>query len=119
MRFRLTWLLIFLLSFECLGQLPATDPLARFSVGAAVRVVAKDGRSFEGTVESKAAPDFTLRTRNGSSVTLRYDEIRSADALPQRKAGGKAKWIVLGVVAGVAAIVGGIFAVRLHNEGAI
>jgi hypothetical protein len=117
-RAQVSWMLALILAGGSLAQEPPGNALTKFSVGAAIRVRAVDGRKFEGSLEEKRERDFSLRTKKQGTVVLSYGEVRSADAFHGKGSGRKATWIAVGVLAAVV-VIGVVFAVRLKNEGAI
>lgn len=76
-----------------------------------------DGSSLRGRIISRAENDFTLkRDRGGSTQTISYQQVRSVSQVEGKHS--KAKWIIIGVVAGAAVAVA-IIGIHIVHQPAV
>ncbi len=76
-----------------------------------------DGKREHGRIVSRAENDFTLKPdAGGREQTISYGDIRSVSRL--KDGHSKAKWIVIGVVAGAAVAIGAV-ALAVKNHGPV
>jgi cell division septation protein DedD len=102
-RIQIVWMLVFALTASALAQTPVPGS-ASPSQPPAER---QEPKTVEATGQNAAAKP----TQSPNTAA------RNKPPAPAKKESGKAKWIVIGAVAGAAVVVGAIFAARLNNEG--
>ena len=103
-RFQIGWLLVLVLTVSALAQ--TTDSRRHHPNASQLRNNRRRNR--------RGRPD-----RTPQRIPLKAKTPASQNKPPAtvKKKGGKAKWIVIGAVAGTAVVIGAIFAARLNNEG--
>ena len=108
-RVRIVWMLVVALAATALAQTPVpANPGTRQAAFELAEAKAEDAPSPQNTAGNPAQPN-AAQPQNPAA--------QNKPPATAKKKSGKAKWIVIGVVAGAAAIIGAVFAARLNNEG--
>jgi len=102
------------------AQQPATDSgmkqnIAALPPRAHVVLQLAEGSSVRGRIVSRADNDFAVKRDSGAGTqTISYDQVRSVSHVQSNRS--KAKWIIIGAVAGAAVVVA-IVAILVARSG--
>lgn len=99
------------------GDNAVKQSIAAMRTGSHIELQLLDGKTERGRIVSRAENDFALKPdAGGGEQTIAYDNVRSVSRL--KDGHSKAKWIVIGAVAGAAVAVGAV-ALAVKNHGPV